>query len=43
MVRTLLDLPVAPSPPDAADAAALALCHLAHAPLVRVADRAAAR
>jgi crossover junction endodeoxyribonuclease RuvC len=32
MVRTLLDLPEAPRPADAADAAALALCHLAHAP-----------
>lgn len=33
MVTTLLSLARAPSPPDAADAAALALCHLAHAPL----------
>lgn len=30
MVRTLLHLEVAPRPADAADAAALALCHLAH-------------
>jgi crossover junction endodeoxyribonuclease RuvC len=35
MVRTLLRLAVAPSPPDAADAAALALCHIAHAPAAR--------
>lgn len=33
MVRTLLGLRAAPRPADAADAAALALCHLAHAPL----------
>jgi crossover junction endodeoxyribonuclease RuvC len=32
MVRRLLGLAVAPKPADAADAAALALCHLAHAP-----------
>lgn len=32
MVRRLLGLDVAPRPADAADAAALALCHLAHAP-----------
>jgi crossover junction endodeoxyribonuclease RuvC len=32
MVRLLLDLPDAPRPADAADAAALALCHLAHDP-----------
>ena len=35
MVRTLLGLAEDPRPPDAADAAALALCHLAHAPLAR--------
>ncbi|WP_334143117.1 crossover junction endodeoxyribonuclease RuvC [Rhabdothermincola sp.] len=33
MVQTLLDLPAVPHPPDAADAAAVALCHLAMAPL----------
>lgn len=33
MVQTLLDLPHKPSPPDRADALALALCHLATAPL----------
>jgi crossover junction endodeoxyribonuclease RuvC len=33
MVTTLLGLARTPNPPDAADAAALALCHLAHAPL----------
>ena len=32
MVQRLLGLAVAPRPADAADAAALALCHLAHAP-----------
>ena len=35
MVQTLLDLAAAPKPADAADAAALALCHLAHAPPAR--------
>lgn len=35
MVQTLLGLSVRPEPPDAADAAALALCHLAHAPMSR--------
>lgn len=34
MVRMLLGLERAPSPVDAADAAAVALCHLAHSPLV---------
>ncbi len=33
MVRRLLGLADAPKPADAADAAALALCHLAHAPV----------
>ena len=33
MVQTLLGLAEVPSPPDAADALALALCHLAMAPL----------
>ncbi|HVM04318.1 MAG TPA: crossover junction endodeoxyribonuclease RuvC [Acidimicrobiales bacterium] len=32
MVQTLLGLPHRPQPPDAADALALALCHLAAAP-----------
>lgn len=32
MVQTLLSLAAPPRPPDAADAAALALCHLAMAP-----------
>ena len=32
MVQRLLGLAAAPKPADAADAAALALCHLAHAP-----------
>src|SRR5690606_31813508 len=35
MVQTLLGLRVRPEPADAADAAALALCHLAVAPLRR--------
>ena len=45
MVQTLLGLAAPPSPPDAADAAALALCHLAFAPTLQAvarADRAAA-
>ena len=33
MVQTILGLAEAPRPADAADAAAVALCHLAHAPL----------
>ena len=33
MVQSLLRLPEMPSPPDVADALALALCHLARAPL----------
>jgi crossover junction endodeoxyribonuclease RuvC len=33
MVQALLDLPEKPSPPDRADALALALCYLATAPL----------
>jgi crossover junction endodeoxyribonuclease RuvC len=37
MVQVLLDLPEKPSPPDIADALALALCHLASAPLMRAA------
>ena len=39
MVQARLGLASVPEPPDAADAAALALCHLAMAP---VADRVAA-
>ncbi len=35
MVQTLLGLAEVPRPPDAADAAALALTHLAHAPMRR--------
>jgi crossover junction endodeoxyribonuclease RuvC len=35
MVRILLDLQEIPKPADAADAAALALCHLAHDPMLR--------
>jgi crossover junction endodeoxyribonuclease RuvC len=41
MVQVLLDLPEKPSPPDIADALALALCHLASAPLMRAAAAAA--
>lgn len=37
MVATLLGLGRVPEPADAADAAALALCHLAHSPLRRAA------
>ena len=33
MVQRLLGLAAPPKPADAADAAALALCHLAHAPV----------
>ncbi len=40
MVQTLLGLAELPSPPDAADAAALALCHLAMAPMAAAAARA---
>lgn len=40
MVQSLLSLAERPRPPDAADAAALALCHLAAAPLLaRLAER----
>lgn len=35
MVQALLGLAAPPTPADAADAAALALCHLAHAPAAR--------
>lgn len=40
MVKTLLGLREVPNPPDAADAAALALCHLAMAPLREAQARA---
>ncbi len=40
MVQTLLGLTELPSPPDAADAAALALCHLAVAPMAHAVARA---
>jgi len=40
MVQVLLDLPEKPSPPDRADALALALCHLASASLHRAVGRA---
>lgn len=43
MVATLLGLTAAPRPADAADAAALALCHLAHAPMQRVVRTVGAR
>jgi crossover junction endodeoxyribonuclease RuvC len=43
MVQTLLGLAELPSPPDAADAAALALCHLAMAPMAAAAARAEGR
>lgn len=43
MVQTLLDLPETPAPPDKADALALALCHLANAPLARAASAASAK
>ena len=40
MVQTLLRLPAPPRPADAADAAALALCHLAYLPTPRAVARA---
>ncbi len=40
MVQSLLSLAEIPRPPDAADALALALCHLASAPLLARAARA---
>lgn len=43
MVRMLLGLRDVPKPADAADAAALALCHLAHDPGLRSARRVARR
>lgn len=43
MVQVLLQLSAAPSPADAADAAAIALCHLAHDPSGFVHNRVSAR
>jgi crossover junction endodeoxyribonuclease RuvC len=43
MVATVLRLAVPPSPPDAADALALAVCHLTTVPLRRALVAAAAR
>lgn len=43
MVQTLLGLAEVPSPPDAADALALALTHLAVAPVLAAAERASGR
>lgn len=43
MVQRLLGLATAPRPADAADAAALALCHLAHAPVAARLAAAGAR
>jgi Holliday junction resolvasome RuvABC endonuclease subunit len=43
MVQTLLDLPQKPDPPDRADALALALCHLATAPLLKAVAAAGPR
>ena len=40
MVKTLLGLETAPKPADAADAVAVALCHLAHAPGTAARERA---
>ncbi|MHB1924817.1 MAG: crossover junction endodeoxyribonuclease RuvC [Acidimicrobiales bacterium] len=40
MVQILLDLPAPPEPPDAADALALALCHLRVAPMLAKAAQA---
>lgn len=39
MVQTILRLDVLPRPADAADAAAVALCHLAHTPAATVSRR----
>jgi crossover junction endodeoxyribonuclease RuvC len=41
MVKARLGLTTLPKPADAADAAALALCHLAMSPLARTAERSA--
>jgi crossover junction endodeoxyribonuclease RuvC len=43
MVQTLLDLPEKPTPPDRADALALALCHLANASFARAVAAAGGR
>jgi len=43
MVQTLLSLREVPRPPDAADAAAVALCHVAMAPLHRAVAAVGAR
>jgi crossover junction endodeoxyribonuclease RuvC len=43
MVQTLLGIAQPLRPVDAADAVALALCHLAHAPMRRRVARAVAR
>ncbi len=43
MVQSLLGLAAPPRPADAADAAALALCHLAHDPQLKSAAGAGAR
>lgn len=43
MVQVLLDLPRPPSPPDTADALALAICHATVAPLLERAQLAEAR
>jgi crossover junction endodeoxyribonuclease RuvC len=43
MVASMLRLPVVPSPPDVADALALALCHLATEPLRRALQDAGAK
>jgi crossover junction endodeoxyribonuclease RuvC len=43
MVATLLDLPERPSPPDVADALALAVCHLTSEPLRRAIAAAGGR
>jgi crossover junction endodeoxyribonuclease RuvC len=43
MVQRLLGLAAPPKPADAADAAALALCHLAHAPVQQRLSAAGAR
>jgi crossover junction endodeoxyribonuclease RuvC len=43
MVQSILSLPELPRPPDAADALALAVCHLTLAPLSARIDQASAR
>jgi crossover junction endodeoxyribonuclease RuvC len=43
MVRLLFGLPAAPQPPDAADALAVALCHLNHRRAQQLAARAGRR